>query len=197
MTDPQGIPIGGQAEQLELERLNEFARTLDPSTKILIKDDSAFMKFLNVFVRVFNKEFMTRYTTTICNRVYIPRSHLGRDLRRLLVHEVAGHVRQCRACGLGIHPWVGFPIYLVLYLFVLFPLFLAWPRYRFELGADAKAWRWSLDAGESPDSVRARAESFAKTVSSWDYFKAVPTSWALWGFKRRVEREIARKAGQK
>ena len=165
MTDPNGIKLLTSGTEIKdayyLEELNRFARTLDPSAVVLIKDDSPFMKFLNVFVGVFNKTFMTTYATTICNRVYIPRSWLGRDLRRLLVHEVGGHVRQCRACGLGIHPWVGFPIYMLLYAIVFFPLGLAWPRYRFELGADAKAWEWSLDHGESYDSVRERAKSFA------------------------------------
>lgn len=179
-------------EKSQLEELNAFARTLDPSAVVLIKDDSPFMKFLNFFVRTFNKTFMTTYATTICNRVYIPRSWLGRDLRRLLVHEVGGHVRQCRACGLGIHPWVGFPIYMLLYMLVFFPLGLAWPRYRFELGADAKAWRWSLDNGESPDSVRERAKAFARTVGSWDYLRPWPSTWVYNGFMKRVEKEISK-----
>jgi hypothetical protein len=177
-------------EKDQLEELNCFARTLDPSARVLIKDDSPLMKALNVFVRVFNKTFMTTYATTICNRVYIPRSWLGRDLRRLLVHEVGGHVRQCRACGLGIHPWVGFPIYMLLYAIVFFPLGLAWPRYRFELGADARAWEWSLDHGESYDSVRERAKSFAQTVGSWDYLRPWPSTWVYNGFMKRVEKEI-------
>jgi len=179
-------------EKSQLEELNRFAKTLDPSAVVLIKDDSPFMKFLNFFVRLFNKTFMTTYATTICNRVYIPRSWLGRDLRRLLVHEVGGHVRQCRACGLGIHPWVGFPIYMLLYMLVFFPIGLAWPRYRFELGSDARAWRWCLDNGESPDSVRERAKSFAQTVGSWDYLKPWPKTWVFNGFMKRVEAEISK-----
>lgn len=180
------------SEKAQLEELNTFARTFDPSAKVLIKDDSPFMKFLSVLVWVFNREFMTRFATTIGNRVYIPRSWLGRDLRRLLVHEVGGHVRQCRACGLGIHPWVGFPIYMLLYMLVFFPLGLAWPRYRFELGADAVAWRWSLDNGESPDSVRERAKAFARTVGGWDYLRPWPSSWVMSGFMKRVELEISK-----
>ena len=177
-------------EIAQLEELNKFARTLDPSAKILVKDDSPFMKFLNFFVRLFNKNFMTVYTTTICNRVYIPRSRLGWDLRRLLVHEVGGHVRQCRACGLGIHPWVGFPLYMVLYLFVFFPLRLAYCRYRFELGADAVAWAWSLRNGDTADDVRSRAKNFAQMVGSWDYFKPWSQTKVYDGFMVRVEQVI-------
>jgi hypothetical protein len=194
MTDPQGIrlpPTDRELhDRLQVADLDRFAKTLDPSAVVLIKDDSPFMKFLAIFVTLFNKGFMTLFATTICNRVYIPRSWLGRDLRRLLVHEVGGHVRQCRACGLGIHPWVGFPLYMLLYMLVFFPIGLAWPRYRFELGADAKAWAWSMQNGEAIDDVRARAKSFAQTVGSWDYLKPWPATWVYNGFMARVEEVI-------
>lgn len=175
---------------MTLNELNEFAKTLDSSAKVLIKDDSPFMKFLNFFVRVFNKSFMTRYTTTICNRVYVPRSKIGQDLRELMVHEVGGHVRQCRWCGAGIHPWIGFPIYLILYLLLFFPLGLAPFRYLFERGADAKMWAWALKNGQTPDNIRARAKSFAQTVAGWDYFKPWPATWVFNGFMSRVEKVI-------
>lgn len=174
----------------ELEELNKFARSLDPSAKVLIKDDSPFMKFLNFFVRLFNKTFMTTYATTICNRVYVPRSWLGRDLRRLLVHEVGGHVRQCRAMGFWLHPWVGFPFYTLFYAILLFPLGLAYWRYWYEREADAVAWAWSLKNGETVQQVRERCESFAGTVASWDYLKPWPKAWVLKGFQKRLQEVI-------
>jgi hypothetical protein len=174
-------------DRLQLADLDRFAKNLDSSAKVLIKDDSPLMKFLNFFVRLFNKTFMTTYATTICNRVYIPRSWLGRDLRRLLVHEVGGHVRQCRACGLGIHPWVGFPLYTLLYAILFFPVGLAYFRYRFELGADAKAWAWSLRNGETVTDIKKRAESFAQTVASWDYLKPWPATLVWNGFMDKVQ----------
>jgi hypothetical protein len=57
----------------------------------------------------------------------------------------------------------------------------------FERNADARAWAWSLKNGEDPASVRARAESFAKTVGGWDYLKPWPSSWVEKGFKKRFE----------
>lgn len=42
-----------------------------PSLQVKYKDQSAFMKFLG-FLLFFNKSFMTDYTTTIGNTVYIP-----------------------------------------------------------------------------------------------------------------------------
>lgn len=170
--------------------LGEFARTLDPSAVILVKDSSPLMRALAIVVALFNKTFMATYATTICNRVYVPRAWLGRDLRRLLVHEVRGHVRQCRACGLGIHPWVGFPIYAVLYLLVFFPVLLAWPRYRLELAADAAAWEWSLNAGDAPADVRARADSFAETVAGWGYLSPWFRPLVLRGFRLRADRVV-------
>jgi hypothetical protein len=176
---------------VELAALNDFAHKLDPSAKVLIKDDSLLMRFLNFFARVFNKRFMGGYATTICNRVYIPRSWLGRDLQRLLVHEVEGHVRQCRWCGLGIHPWVGFPVYMLLYLLVFFPIGLSYFRYRFELGAEEKTWLWALANRQPVAEIRARSDNFALTVSSWDYFKPWPRAWVAKGFKRKLDKVLA------
>lgn len=187
MTDPYRTSAGPPPE---LDELNKFAKTLDPSAKVLIKDDSPLMKFLFFFVRLFNKRFMENYATTICNRVYAPRSWLGRDLRRLMVHEVGGHVRQCRAMGFWIHPWVGFPFYMLFYGVLLFPIGLAYWRYRYEREADAVAWAWSLRNGDTPDQVRERAKSFAQTVASWDYFKPWFSTLIFNGFMDRVEQVI-------
>lgn len=182
---------------MTLEELNAFSKTLDPSAKVLVKDTSPLMKLLNVFVGLFNKTFMTTYATTICNRIYVPQSWFdqGRDMRRLAVHEVSGHVHQCRMCGLGIHPWVGFPVYALLYGILFFPLGLAVFRYLFERGADAKAWRWSLDQGQPVEEVRARSESFAETVASWDYLKPWPHDRVVSGFKEKFE-QVLRESGR-
>ena len=181
-------------EQEELKKLQAFATALDSSAKVLLKDTSPFMAFIGFFVGLFNKRFKEGFATTICNRIYIPRSWLGRDLNRLLVHEV-GHIQQCRTCGLSIHPWVGFPIYMLLYLLVFFPLGLAYPRYLFERGADAKAWAWSLAHGQPSSDVRARMEHFAETVSSWDYFKPWPRAWVMAGFQKKFT-EVLRASQQ-
>jgi hypothetical protein len=173
------------------EELQVFARTLDPSAQIIVKEESWLMKVIAVLVWLFNRDFMTQYATTICNRIYIPRDLFGRDLRSLVVHEVSGHVKQCRWCGLGIHPLVGFPIYAVLYLLLPIPLFLAYLRYRFELAADAKAWKWALENGEPVERVRDDSEDFAKTVASWDYLKPWPKSWVIKGFAKRFEKVLA------
>lgn len=186
---PYNVP--GVVVNVELELLNWTAQKFDSSAKVLIKDDSPLMRFLNFFIRAFNKRFMEGYATTVCNRVYIPRSWIGRDLQELLVHEVDGHVRQCRCCGLGTHPWVGFPVYMLLYLLAFFPIGLSYFRYRFERNADARVWHWALVRGQSAAKVRGRSEHFALTVSSWDYFKPWPRAWVVKGFKRKFDKILA------
>jgi hypothetical protein len=176
-------------EILRLHDLNAFAWSIDGTARVLIKDDSRFMRFLAVLVRVFNPNFMA-YATTIGNRIYVPRSLLPTDLRRLLVHEIE-HVQQCRALGFWLHPWLGFPIYMLLYLILPFPIGLAFWRYWYEREAEARAWRWGLDCGESPDSVRDRCDLFSRKVGSWDYFRPWPRAWVVRGFRRRAEEEIA------
>jgi hypothetical protein len=173
-----------------LDELNVLARSFDKSAVVLVKEDSWFMKFLNIFVRVFNKNFMTEYTITIGNRVYMTQANMDRECGYLIAHEVGGHVRQCRYFGFGIHPWVGFLFYMIAYLFLVFPTQAAYLRYRLELAADAVAWRYALDHGMTADWVRARAVAFANKVSSWDYFQSWPDGWTLWGFQRKAEKVI-------
>ena len=62
-----------------------------PSVKIKYKDESFFMKFLNIFVCLFNKTFMNGYITTIGNTVYFPSKKYVEDNEiqavRILAHE--------------------------------------------------------------------------------------------------------------
>lgn len=55
-----------------LRGMIELCRAEIPDFKIAFKTESAWMKFLNVFAQVFNKDFMTRYTTTSLSTVYFP-----------------------------------------------------------------------------------------------------------------------------
>lgn len=43
-----------------------------PKFEIIQKSKSLFMKFLNIFLGLFNKTFMTDFTTTIYPKIYIP-----------------------------------------------------------------------------------------------------------------------------
>ena len=172
---------------MTLQEMNEFVRPLDSSAKVVFKDGSWLMKIIAFFLWPFNRRFMADYAITIANRVYIPRTWEGRDLRRLLTHEVSGHVRQCRWCGLGVHPWVGMPLYWTLYLLVLLPLLLAYFRYKFEVLSELKACRYDLLEGISAKIVRERLADFVTRITGKDYLFCWPRPWALWGANRSFD----------
>ena len=62
-----------------------------PKFEIRYKDESLFMKFLAVLVWIFNRRFMTDYTTTVAPKVYFPsRAWADANPRRvwkILAHE--------------------------------------------------------------------------------------------------------------
>lgn len=179
-------------EELRLEELREVARSFEPSARVFIKDNNFLMVLINFVVGRFNKAFMTNFATTICRTIYIPRSWLGKDLNRLLCHECR-HITQCRWCGFGLHPWIGFIPYAFIYGLLFFPIMLAYFRYRFELDADVAAWKYSLDKEDATtDGIIKRAERFGGIVGSWDYLQPWPSFWVRWGFKRKAEETIDR-----
>lgn len=58
-----------------MQRFNKFHSLLAvhlPKFKVTYKSESSFMKFLNIFLGVFNKSFMTDFITTIGYTVYFP-----------------------------------------------------------------------------------------------------------------------------
>lgn len=167
-----------------------FVKTLDSSARIFVKDDSVLMKILG-FLMFWNPAFMTGFATTVANRVYIPRGWFGRDIRKILVHEVSGHVKQCRMCGLGLHPLVGLPLYTLLYLVLPFPIMGAYFRYRFELGAEVKAWKWMLKNGFFVDDVRKDMEYFSEKVAGSAYGFPWPKPLVLRGFRTALEKVLA------
>ena len=140
-------------------------------------------------------ETQQTYATTIGATVYIPAEWTLEQVLWSLPHEVLGHVRQFHWAGLCIHPGAGIPLMVLIYGIFMFPVFLAWGRYRCELHAEATAWAYHLRQGAvSLAYVRLSAVSFAKAVSSSAYAWAVWPRWARWGFKRRAEAVIRRHA---
>lgn len=129
----------------------------------------------------------------------IPRE-IARVNRRLLMHELR-HVRQCEFLGwlIPVFGWffgskaralVGMIPFSIIY-FLPFPLFLAYGRYRLELGAEAAAWRdglasRTLRAGD----VWRLADTQGRLVGSRTYGWAWPT--AVDGYRRRAAAEISR-----
>ena len=153
-----------------------FATSIDRSAKVVLRDGDG-------------------PAIAIGPLVLLPRKWLeGGDPRPTIVHECA-HVRQYRWCGLGIHPWVGVPIFFLLYGLVLFPVLLAWARYRLELAAYEAEWRfwWCMwdDKKTGADWLRgSEFERVTNHISGLPYFFAVPRCWARWGFRRKLEKVL-------
>ena len=166
------------------EALERFAKTLDPAVSLHAKS-SIVWRVLSVVIRDFDKA-----ATTIGPRVYFADEHPYDYVKSVIPHEVLGHVRQFRWCGLGSR-WAGCLIFALLYVVLFLPLYLAWPRYRLELHADTASWRYHLEQELwSYEDVRARAKYFGAAVASQKYLYALPRFWVLWGFRRRAETVI-------
>lgn len=172
----------------------KLARQIDPSI-VLTTKDGWFWKLLAVFAMLFTfggisrKKFLENYATTIGPIQAYPRNW-PKLSRRLLIHE-AQHTRQARWCGLGIHPWVGLPIFAVLYLLVLLPIGFAYFRWRFEINAERASYRWMLNNGYLRRDVRLRASTFGQRVCGGNY----GWSWVIRGvegFKKAAEAEITK-----
>jgi hypothetical protein len=74
------------------ERFVENIQSVAPGYKVVKKEDSRLMKFLAIIL-FFTKDFMTRFTTTVGNTVYMPEQHLAAGTGNLstLAHE-AQHI---------------------------------------------------------------------------------------------------------
>ena len=92
------------------ELLVEAIKERHPKFKLVAKQSSKFMLFLNFFVRLFNDRFMTRYITVIGSTVYVPESrlHTKFSLWPTLAHEWQ-HLEQAKK-------QTGF-VHILLYLF--------------------------------------------------------------------------------
>jgi hypothetical protein len=176
------------------ERYQALARRFDPAVRLVVKEGwfwtaLAWILCIVTFGGIRPRSFLRDYATTIGPIQAYPRAWTSLDTR-LLVHE-ARHVRQCRACGAMIHPWVGLPIYFLLYILLPLPLGLAWFRYWFELDADRASWRWWLqEGGAAAEMVRLRAQTFAEKVGSSSYGWPWPRAWVAKGFLGAAETMI-------
>ncbi len=97
--------------------------------RLIPKDESPLMKFCNVFVGLFNRSFMTEYTTTIAflGRVYTPTKWYAGAEWRTLAHEGV-HLMQARRDGqLRFSLKYLFPQCLALLALLAFGAFLWFP----------------------------------------------------------------------
>jgi len=176
----------------------KLAWAVDPSV-VLTTKDSWFWKVLAAVYSAVTFQFSTGYHSFLRNYattlgpVQAYPAYWPRLDGPLLIHE-ATHTRDARWCGFGIHPWVGLPVYALLYLLFVLPLGFAVARWRFEIRAEKKAYVWALNHGYSESWVRSRAKSFGQKVCGADY----GWSWLFGGVQGFINageaaiREVAR-----
>ena len=167
--------------------LQTYARTFDPAAVLLPHSHWFWRAVLAVAFWIPKGKF----AQTIGPIVGIPDDWDVADARGAIPHEVGGHVRQFRAFGFWIHPWVGLPLMGLFYGLLFFPVYLAYFRYRLELHADSVKWRTLLKQGwASPSDIMNRAQHFGNTVSSWTYLKPWPAVLVRGGFTRKAKSVI-------
>jgi hypothetical protein len=180
---------------VERARLEQVARAIEPCVRLQTKD-AWIWKLLGALASVATlggisyRRFLEDFATTLGPLQGYPAAWSVERVEAILVHE-ARHTRQARWCGLGIHPWLGLPLFAVLYLALPLPMGLAWLRLLFELDADRAAWRHALRRGASPEEIRARARAFARVVCSGAYGWSLPRRIGVRVFERAAERVIA------
>lgn len=200
-------------ERLEYER---HAREIC-DLAILTTKDSWFWKTIAWSLcilslgRMSRRRFLEDFATTMGPIQAYPRH--WRDLSPLLVVHESRHCQQFLIAGWfvpifgwffgrRVRLWLGLlPMALIYGMFPI-PVFFAWGRFRLELDAELQAWRAALDnKWLSPEQVIERARDRGALVSSWDYLKSWPKTWAVSSFQRRAmqlveSRNLQKDSGQ-
>lgn len=162
----------------DLVELNAEISREFPSFSVRYKKDSLWMKFLGFLFRVLTfglaNTFMTDYTTTVGNIVYVPSkwdTFSSRAQATTLRHERV-HMRQARKHG---RLMFGF-----LYFFVYFPIGFAW-------------WRAKLEMEAYEESMTA-VEEYGGNILHPEYRDAMishftgPAYFWMWPFKKSISK---------
>lgn len=177
---------------LDKARLQAVAQQIDKSVHLYTKDNwfctvLSWLLTIIAFGGIERRVFLTRFATTIGPLQFYPASWNIASVERVIVHE-SRHTRQARWFGLGIHPWLGLPLFAVFYLLLFLPMGLAFFRCWFEMDAMRFELRGGYARGYYKASeVTLRAEGFGRTVCSKAYGWPLPQSWGLPMFKRAAE----------
>lgn len=162
----------------------ESLRREFPRLRLIEKRASGFSRLLDVLVTLVTlggqREFATRYVTTIGSRIYLPSGWTARsdEDRYIVLRHEAVHLRQFQSYGL-----IGMS---VLYLLPWLPLGLAWGRARLEWAAYRETLRATADVrglGAAQDG-RLRAHIVHQ-------FTSAAYGW-MWPFPKTIERWIDR-----
>lgn len=166
------------------------ARKVEPGV-ILLPNDIWIGRVLSGMLFLLIPDFIDNWAITLGPVQLYPRDWSEDKVWKVFLHE-AEHTRQMKKLGLG-SAWLGFPIFALLYLFLL-PIGFNYFRYKFERDAELSKLQhlYTLKALTS-DEVLQQAETKALLVSSRAYGWAVPKQMALKGYLNAAK-EITRAA---
>jgi hypothetical protein len=159
-------------EMLIAEMKDEF-----PKFELIEKKDSAFMKALDIGLKIITfwqmTTFMTKFTTTVGYKVYTPVDWDQHDRVSVLKHE-AVHMRQMRRDG---RVWMWFS-----YMFLWFPCVFAYFRKKYE----QEAYEVTIRHRAKESGIRViehpeYREMMIKRFTSAQYF------WT-WPFRKSIEK---------
>jgi len=180
------------------EKYEAVARQIDPSVRLTTKDGwiwraIAWLLFLFSFGQFKRATFLTRYATTLGPLQAYPRGWLWL-WDGIIVHE-SQHTAQARKFGLGLGPWAGLPLMLLVYGILFFPVGLAYFRYRLELDAERRSWDYLLENGMADEEyVYRNAERLAKNLSGpaylWSWFRGSVRKGCLKVAEKVVEKHF-------
>lgn len=163
-----------------LDQLIEETKREFPNFKIVRKSDSWLMKAINVFLLIVSfgmqRTFMTAFTTTLGNTVYITDAWdtWGEITRVVLLRHERVHMRQARRYTRV--------LFSLLYLFAFFPVGLAYFRAKFEKEAYEETIAATLEyrGREIVENQHFRE----KTIQ---HFTSAEYLW-MWPFRGHLER---------
>lgn len=151
-----------------------------PDFEIKRKSDSFFMKVLNVLVIIFTfgaqKEFMKSYVSVIFNKIYTPTKW-----DEWTVFNKTSILRHERVHMWQVKKYTGF-IFNILYLFIPFPMFLAYFRMKFEKEAYEESIRFAFFLG---GATYVTDKKFKEHIVS--QFVSGKYGW-MWPFRSQIEK---------
>lgn len=166
------------------ERYLDELRAEFPRLRLVHKAEDPFSRVLDAALRVVTlggqREFLTRYVTTIGRTIYLPAGWHDRssDSRYLTLRHEAVHLRQfCR---------YGLVATALLYLLPIFPLGLAWGRARLEWEAYAETIRATAELHGFEAASDPRLHAYIRRQ-----FTGPAYGW-MWPFERTIQGWIDR-----
>lgn len=160
-----------------LEQLNADIGREFPSFKVVYKAESTLMRAVNVVLSIVtlgnSKMFMSDFTTTIGNTVYVPStwSMMSTASQCVTLRHERVHMRQAKK--------MSFLLFALLYVFFPLPLGLAWCRAKFEMEAYAETLRAWNEYGANITQTGFRQDVI-------DHFLTGQYGW-MWPFRKSIE----------